>query len=78
MQKPKSRTQFASERDELMHTLDCLCWLQAKDMSLDLGMSQENCADLLKQEVIEGRLVIELDRAGDRVRLMPAPSLAAH
>jgi hypothetical protein len=78
MQKPKARTEYANEHDELMHTLDCLCWLTAEDMSLDLGISQEECADLVKLDVIEGRLVIDFDRAGDQVRLIPAPSPSTH
>ena len=36
MKKPKPRTKFASQHEEDMHVLDCLCWLQAEQMSLDL------------------------------------------
>ena len=61
-----------------MHLLDCMCWMTAEDMSLDLEMSHEDCADWLKQGVLEGRYVIDFDSAGDRVRLIPAPSLETH
>jgi hypothetical protein len=78
MQKPKARTEFTSKDDECLHLLDCMCWITAEEMSLDLEMSQEDCADQLKQGVLEGRYVIDFDRAGDRVRLIPAPSLETH
>ena len=55
MQKPKPRDKFASKDDEYMHLLDCMCWMTAEDMSLDLEMSHEDCADWLKQGVLEGR-----------------------
>lgn len=74
MQKPKPRTKFASKDDEYMHILDCICWLTAEMASLDLDMSQEDCADWIKQKALEGRYVIDFDRAGDRMRLIPAPS----
>jgi hypothetical protein len=78
MKKPEPRTEFTSKEDELDHILECVCWLQAEGMSLDLGMPQEYCADVLKQGVLEGRYIIDFDRIGDRVRLIPAPSLATH
>jgi hypothetical protein len=77
MQKPKPRTKFADEDDERMHLLDCFCWLQAEDISLDLEISQEECAEVLKQQVLKGRLVIEFD-GDERARLIRAPSLAEH
>ena len=78
MQKPEARTEFADEGDEMEHALDCLCWLTADDVSLDMGISQEDCADLLKQAVIEGRMLVDFDRARDRARLIPAPSQETH
>jgi hypothetical protein len=78
MQKPRPRSEFASHDDEMEHLLDCICWLQAEQMSLDLGMSTEDCADQVKLELAIGRIVIEFDEKRDRYRLMPAPSLAGH
>jgi hypothetical protein len=78
MKKPTPRTKFASDRNEAEHLLDCICWLQAENVSLDLDRPQEVCADLLKQQLLEGRLLIEFDEARDRYRMVPAPSLANH
>jgi hypothetical protein len=74
MRKPKPRTAFANDADHQMHILDCICWLTADGMSLDLGMSQEDCADFLKRSVFDGRYVVDFDRAGDRARLIPRPA----
>jgi hypothetical protein len=78
VKKPKPRTRFASEADEYNHVLDCMCWLFSEDMSLELDMPHEDCADLYKRLLLEGRLIIDFDQKGDRVRLMPAPSLATN
>jgi hypothetical protein len=56
--------------------IEALCDLRAEDMALDLGIPKKECVDFLRQGVLEGRLLIDVDKAGDRVRLIPAPSLA--
>jgi hypothetical protein len=53
-------------------------WMMAENMSLELGLSHGDCAEYLKQYVLAGRLAIDFDAAGDRVRLIPAPSLATN
>jgi hypothetical protein len=78
MQKPKPRAEFASDADEQMHMLNCICWMLAEDMSLELDIPQGECAEHLKRGVLEGRYIIDFDRADDGVRLIPAPSLAAN
>jgi len=69
---------FASEAEEQEHVLDCLCWFFAQDMSLSLGMSQEECADYLKQDIHDGRLVIEHDKKRRRMRIVPVASTEDH
>jgi hypothetical protein len=78
MQKPGPRDKFASEAEEREHILNCLCWIYAEQMSPDVGLSPAECADAVKQLVLSGRFVIDIDVPGDRVRLTPAPSLATH
>jgi hypothetical protein len=58
--------------------LDCLCWIYAERMSLDLDLPPEDCADSVKHLVLSGRFIIDFNAKGDRVRLMPAPSQATN
>ncbi|WP_271605669.1 hypothetical protein [Bradyrhizobium sp. CCBAU 11434] len=76
MQKPRPRVHFVDEADEQEHVLNCACWMYAEDMALELDLPPEFCADRVKAMVLDGRLIFEV--AGERVRLMPAPSLAEH
>ena len=78
MRRPESRDKFKSETEEREHMLDCLCWMYAERMSLDLDLPPEDCADSVKHLVLSGRIVIDFDEKRDRVRLMPAPSQATN
>jgi hypothetical protein len=71
MRKPKPRTDdHDAVTDEEL--LDALCWRWAKDLALITGHSQEDCADRLKQSILDGHHILQLDSTGDRIRLIPA------
>jgi hypothetical protein len=78
MRKPKPRAEFASEADEAERMLDSLCWLYAEDMSLDLDIPQEVCADEIKQCILDGRLVLDFNEKRDAVRIIVGPNFTAH
>ncbi len=75
MQKPTPRNHFINEADEQEHVLNCMCWMFADRMALDLDMTQGHCADVLKEMVSEGRIIIDV-AANNRVRITMAPSSA--
>jgi len=75
MKKPQPRAEFVSEADEQEHILNCLCWLQAERMSLDLDIPQEICAEQIKEYIQNGRLRVEFDEKRDRVRVFPTALL---
>jgi hypothetical protein len=76
MRKSEPRKNFANETEERKHTLDYLCGMHAKRVSLDLGMALEDCADSVKHLVLSDHFVIDFDAKGGRVRLMPTTSEA--
>jgi hypothetical protein len=39
-------------------------------------MPHEHCADIYKEGVLDGRLVLDWDEKNDRVRIIPGPLFA--
>jgi hypothetical protein len=75
MKKPEPRhiNSFIDDADEDEHILNSLCSIYAEQMSVEIDMSTEKCADMIKDLVLSGRAVIDVDEKHDRVRLIPAP-----
>jgi hypothetical protein len=55
--------------DEINRCVDRLSRLHAEKMSLELGITHDECADLVKKGFYEGRLVIEVHPDGKCYRL---------
>jgi hypothetical protein len=68
MRKPKPRPQTEEYTDD--EFLDHLCWGWANNLSLMLNKPQGECADRLKQSILDGHHIIQI--SADGIRLVPA------
>jgi hypothetical protein len=73
MQKPERRDTFANETEEMENMLDWLCWIHAEQVSLDLDLPQEDCADSIKWLYLHGLIRFNATDAC----VIPGPALAA-